>query len=115
MRGRLRDWAAATVREWGDELYYPHRAAFMQMQGGSVRLPSAEQERIERIGKAVWRTGPVLRNVLHAHYRQGVNLVRLAEALSRRAGRQVWVREVSRLVDDAVLKAEQEYMRMEHP
>lgn len=109
MADLINEWAARTQRDWGDELGYPEKAAFVQMQGGAVGLPPAEESHIERIGKAIWAAGPVERLVIHAHFRRHASYPRIADTLSKMTGRTVWVREVGKLVAKAVEKAERAY------
>lgn len=109
MAGLLTEWASATRREWGEELGYPEKAAFLAMQGGSVPLPPAEVDRINAIGRAVWEAGQVERLVIHAHFRRRASYRRIADALGRLTGREVLMQEVGRLVANAIRKASIEY------
>ena len=111
--GLIYEWAAATQRDWGEELGYPERAAFVQMQGGSVSLPPAEVPRIEAIGRAIYNAGRVERLVIHAHFRRRASYRRIADALAKLTGRTVWMQEVGHLVANAVEKAAREYQQLE--
>lgn len=110
----LVEWGGANQREWGDDIGFPEKAAFADwMIGGSVSLPPAEVDRIERIGKAIYRAGRVERLVIDAHFRKHSSYHRIAQALSRMLGRHVRHEEVSRLLANAIMKAEREYAAME--
>ena len=111
--GLIEQWAKASMREWGDELDYPHKAAFVQMQGGSIPLPPTQVEHVERIGRAIWNAGRVERLVIHGHFRRRASYRRIADALTAMTGRTVYMREVGRLVANAIDKAEREYQQLE--
>ena len=111
--GLIEQWAKASVREWGSELDYPRKAAFVQMQGGSIPLPPSEVSHVERIGRAIWNAGRVERLVIHSHFRRRASYRRIADALTRMTGRTVYMQEVGRLVANAIDKAEREYHVLE--